>query len=542
MVNLYLMMDSKTRKSHIDEIIYKWAKVSNIDKNSRGNNIDARVMGVYEKITGKPFTWFGRINDNNPNGYVAPLIINSYNEFKSYVYTNLELQTTYKKLSLDLKYQHFNAQTNRYEYKFNSLNQELTKLYEAKKYDDIITLTDTIRKATIYKANYQNSLKTNLITLAKDDGKFLSIILGSVINGTSNSDNLYGTNENEFLIGDKGNDTLNGGNGNDIYSFSKGDDNDTIYDSAGANDTIIFNDIKSSQVKLTRDLADLVITTIDDKGVKTEDSITIQNYFNIVEELGNGVVENIKFSDGVIWDLNEILKNAPIIATDGDDRLTLTNKNDTFDSLGGDDTINGGNGNDTINGNDGDDILHGDNGNDILDGGSGDDTLEGGFGDDVLIGGRGNDILKGGVGNDIYVFDEMFGNDTIINSNHSANLTDVDCIKFNNLSSKDIKLIRDDKDLLLIKINHISIFKSILDRTNSIRVEDFFINDKENSTSLNSLSSIDKIIFSDKILNLQDIKNTVITPTNQDDIIYAYAIGSTISSLDGNDKLYRECR
>ncbi|MDD7422610.1 MAG: hypothetical protein PUK41_04475, partial [Campylobacter hominis] len=46
------------------------------------------------------------------------------------------------------------------------------------------------------------------------------------------------------------------------------------------------------------------------------------------------------------WNLNEILANATIKATDGNDKFYLTPNDDEFNALGGDDTIYAGNGND----------------------------------------------------------------------------------------------------------------------------------------------------------------------------------------------------
>ncbi|HEX6692632.1 MAG TPA: Ig-like domain-containing protein, partial [Burkholderiales bacterium] len=73
-------------------------------------------------------------------------------------------------------------------------------------------------------------------------------------------------------------------------------------------------------------------------------------------------------------------------ATNGDDVLVGTSKNDNIAGKKGDDQISGLAGNDK---------LKGDQGNDLLDGGSGNDRLYGGKGDDRLLGGAGNDVLYG---------------------------------------------------------------------------------------------------------------------------------------------------
>jgi VCBS repeat-containing protein len=73
-------------------------------------------------------------------------------------------------------------------------------------------------------------------------------------------------------------------------------------------------------------------------------------------------------------------------ATNGDDVLVGTSKNDNLSGKKGDDQISGLAGNDK---------LKGDKGNDLLDGGTGNDVLYGGKGDDSLLGGAGNDVLYG---------------------------------------------------------------------------------------------------------------------------------------------------
>ncbi|RMG89643.1 MAG: calcium-binding protein, partial [Chloroflexi bacterium] len=95
------------------------------------------------------------------------------------------------------------------------------------------------------------------------------------------------------------------------------------------------------------------------------------------------------------------------------------------------DIIIGGEGNDIIDGNGGNDILEGGVGNDTMNGGAGDDTVDGGAGDDFVEGGDGNDIIIGGVGNDTlegdsghghdtYIFENDWGNDTIIDTPDST--------------------------------------------------------------------------------------------------------------------------
>ncbi len=98
----------------------------------------------------------------------------------------------------------------------------------------------------------------------------------------------------------------------------------------------------------------------------------------------------------------------------GNDHLAGGYGNDALNGGIGDDTLLGGNDNDKLLGAAGNDALNGGLGNDTLLGGAGNDTLFGGGGNDVLNGGTGNDRLNGGTSADTFVFDENFGQDTIV--------------------------------------------------------------------------------------------------------------------------------
>jgi Ca2+-binding RTX toxin-like protein len=93
--------------------------------------------------------------------------------------------------------------------------------------------------------------------------------------------------------------------------------------------------------------------------------------------------------------LFNIRNGLAVLPTEGDNRRTGTNQNESLDGLGGNDTLLGFGGKDT------------------LLGGMGDDTLDGGAENDTLDGGTGDDLLRGGAGADVFVFTGNFGADTI---------------------------------------------------------------------------------------------------------------------------------
>ena len=496
-INLYLMLNSEDRKKYIDELIYEWAGVSDIDPNSRTTSIDSRIVNVYEKLTGKPFTWHGGSDDANIK-ISANIIKERFDTFKRYVYATIELQTTYFDMDLNLDLMSL-GEDGKLSYKFDALNSKLMRLYKDGKHDEIIKLLGIVRDASAYKPIFQENLKSNLSNFCGNDDKLLSLCLDTYISGTDSNDVINGNYEDNFINGGKGNDTLNGGAGDDTYIFARGDGNDTIYDATG-NDKIKFKEgITPSDISFKRELDKLIISIKGDNGAKN-DSITIQNFFSVNPEIGNNTVRTITFADGTVYDFNKILELTPLSSTDKDDKLYLTDGNDTFDAGLGNDEIWGGNGDDVINGGEGDDTLYGNDGN------------------DTLIGGKGNDRLDGGNGNDTYVFNKGDGADTIIDRGGN------DTIKFNDFSASDISLRREFRDVIITsKVSN-----------DKIIIKDFYDNNG------NAASSIKKIIFNDNsVWDYQTIiNNSSIKATEEDNKFYLSDKDDIFDALGGDDEIH----
>ena len=98
--------------------------------------------------------------------------------------------------------------------------------------------------------------------------------------------------------------------------------------------------------------------------------------------------------------------------------------------------IYGTSGNDSLNGTISNDYISGEAGNDSLYGDAGDDYLTGGAGNDTLDGGAGNDTLYGGDGDDRYLWTLGSGNDTVQDTNGTA-----DTINFGSLNSSDVEFV-----------------------------------------------------------------------------------------------------
>nr|WP_244773330.1 calcium-binding protein [Alysiella crassa]UOP07263.1 hypothetical protein LVJ80_02110 [Alysiella crassa] len=216
-------------------------------------------------------------------------------------------------------------------------------------------------------------------------------------------------------------------------------------------------------------------------------------------------------------------KNTIIYGTSEDDVLkditTWEGKGDeVLLGYAGNDNLRGGFGNDFLIGGEGDDSLDGGTGNDVLVGDDGNDYLNGDNGNDVLIGGLGNDALYGGKGVNTYIFGRHFGQDTINNLDSIG-----DIIRFvEGITLSELSFIRSDNKLIIKHHNNLD----------KITINDFF------SIYHNDFFGIQSIEFDDgTIFSLDDIKAIVQQSTDNDDVLYAYDSGSTLSAGLGNDSL-----
>jgi Ca2+-binding RTX toxin-like protein len=233
-----------------------------------------------------------------------------------------------------------------------------------------------------------------------------------IVDGGGGIDKFVGGAFDDRFTGGTDDDELYGGGGNDSYYYNLGDGHDTIADTGGMLDKIVFGeDITQDDLGFELSGNNLVITINDDNNPANNGSITINSW-----NVASNRIETIEFSD-----------NASSIGTGG---IFTQTTNDEVNSLppwsesspfivdgkGGGDTLTGGAGNDVLNGGAGGDTLRGNGGDDHLLGGDDIDTLYGGAGEDHLTGGSGNDELYGGGDSDAYYYNLGDGNDTITDS------------------------------------------------------------------------------------------------------------------------------
>ncbi len=285
-------------------------------------------------------------------------------------------------------------------------------------------------------------------TLA-DDEQLIGSGANEILRGFQGDDNLFalagddwllGGSGDDYLDGGAGNDTLHAGAGDDRYVFKPGYGEETIDNSGGGLDRLIFADgLTGDKLVFSQSGDDLVIRVSD-----STDRVTVKNWF-----LGGDWQIDYIHPDGAYGipaaQIADLLSEpdfaAVITGTEADDQLAGTADRDQINGLAGADQLSGLAGNDELNGG---------AGNDILDGGAGDDLQYGNAGNDQLGGDAGDDLLDGGAGDDSYVYRPGSGSDTISNTGGGTDwlifTDDITADRLNYLREDDNLIVRVDGD------------------------------------------------------------------------------------------------
>ncbi|RHW77517.1 calcium-binding protein [Colwellia sp. RSH04] len=182
------------------------------------------------------------------------------------------------------------------------------------------------------------------------------------IEGTSESDTLVGDENTNIINGYDGNDvingglkddTLNGGNGDDVYLYELGDGNDVINELEG-NDTLRFGvGITPENISITASDTDMFITLPDGQVVTIIDwrKTTYYTSGGIYRVITESRIEQLEFSDGTVWQDEDIFSNMVIVGVEGDSYIYngSTVFGTHYDMGLGDDDVYGGKGNDVYN-------------------------------------------------------------------------------------------------------------------------------------------------------------------------------------------------
>jgi Ca2+-binding RTX toxin-like protein len=222
------------------------------------------------------------------------------------------------------------------------------------------------------------------------------------LDGGTGADTQLGGAGNDQLGGDPGNDTLIGGLGDDIYVYRPGSGVDTINNSDGGTDWLIFTDDLTAD-RLTYHRFG------DDLQVKVEggdwEMVTVKHWFDGDENK----LSYIQPAGGYGISAATIETMLSPYPADGfDDLVAGTDNADVLNGDATDDQLCGYDGNDQLSGLAGADQLSGDDGDDILSGGTGDDSYVFNLGD-------GNDVISDESGSDTIFFgDEVATNSVAV--------------------------------------------------------------------------------------------------------------------------------
>jgi len=418
-----------------------------------GNTISARnEAGVFNVTEARWRVYL------QPSEGSESLFLESYEELRQQIYTDLALQTRLKPYMDDVS---FTFDATGLHVDFSALQNRLDSLRQLSPEEAFVDLIDLNRMVgqrylsvgwdsqSILKAWFtQEESNTSLIEALVVSGYVFdgNDSAGSVgmdifwgqgddnsFNGASGDDLLFGNDGNDLfsggsgndsldggagddrLFGDAGDDVLNGGEGSDYLSGKSGNDilrggtgdgdiltggtgNDTYLFGAGdGNTTIRNNDNGEDNQDTLRFLEGIEVSDV--RATRSGDDL----HFTL-QSTGEVITVELFFSP-----LTSDYELASIAFFDGTvwDVDTLkalvmvpTDGDDNITGYATDETIHGLGGNDTLIGGGGDDSVFGDTGNDVVHGLDGNDSLEGGIGDDYLSGGVGDDTVHGGEGDD----------------------------------------------------------------------------------------------------------------------------------------------
>ena len=344
--------DPAMRASLLNDIIYRWAGVQDIDPASRaatqiyGNVIgDARKLATLETFLGESYlgTWCWGARDPNPHGQAAPILLNAYDQLAQWVGNQLLAQTLFRPLyeSIGLR---FTPDNQSLEWDVSAVVATLRAQYDANAAQGLaMFISFATNLKTMEEAGTQILAKLRQQGNVQGQGfdLYLAVLGDNLLTGTAGADTLSARAEvdNLFSAG-KGADTLNGGSGADTFIWAKGDGNDIISEVGGTStvvDTLNLLDVNASEARLSRDATNLYVT-IGAEQIK------------VADHFGNAstVLEQIQFSDGRTWGKTE-LEAAPLLylGTTSDDALTGTSQSDAFEGGKGADTLWGGAGGDS---------------------------------------------------------------------------------------------------------------------------------------------------------------------------------------------------
>jgi len=135
-----------------------------------------------------------------------------------------------------------------------------------------------------------------------EGGSGIDVLRGSIanalLNGGADNDTLWGGNGSELYIGGTGNDSINPFSGYDILAFNRGDGQDVVAASTGADNTIsIGGGIRYSDLAFRKSANDLILDT------GAGEQITLQGWYAAA---ANKSVVNLQMIEEAAADFNAV--------------------------------------------------------------------------------------------------------------------------------------------------------------------------------------------------------------------------------------------
>jgi Ca2+-binding RTX toxin-like protein len=302
-----------TVKANVADIMYRWAGTHNNSVVYK-DVLNDKIANTIEKLAGQYSTSF----TNNQ----AKMLSQEWSELLDGITTVLLLDAVSDKMDL-LKVINYDFFQNEFTGSFTALVNNIKTNAPASAgkayYDNYLPIINAVADSqrvsdTDYRAALQGSYWDNTTQ------DVVTLRTQRIFTGTTGNDNLKGTaghdviftvdnfdadtlnSGNDTVEAGKGNDRIGDAGGDDTYIYTIGDGHDTINDAGRSpnQDRIIFNGIKSTDVRLTQYeydglFQDSYFHTTNDLRIEINqgDSILVENYFR------DGYVISVPFSDGI---------------------------------------------------------------------------------------------------------------------------------------------------------------------------------------------------------------------------------------------------
>ncbi|MGV1908198.1 calcium-binding protein [Agrobacterium cavarae] len=496
-------------RSEFENLLFKWAQVSDTPSEARGEYVDGKVVAFLEKYVGSAIF---DTSDNKVSEIFGPAVISTFNSvvdvlaarFLSQAITSAlllgqEAEEVLANPLLPLSLLAYDGNLDRFSGDLDRVVDAIIEHAPPGAHGKLEYYAKIVPNISGLKYEYFNndedlfrSYWLAYFNKRGDDGagilKFAFAMrdTGTVISATDGNDVFKGTRVQDTILMGKGDDTIDGGVHFDTYIYFRGDGNDTINDSDynAVNDMLIFADVSADEVTLVRNGDDVTVVFGESlPGAGNAGSVLLKNTLGFDKGVGN-----IVFSDGTSWDADTI-------------KVMWLSQKST----------------------DGDDVINGFYSKDIISGGAGNDIINAGGRNDTITGGPGQDIIDGGADDDTYIYSRGDGDDTLSDSgwggyNDRLVLTDI--------TSSGVTLMRSGNDL------EVQINESVLGARDhgSVLLKN----------ALGSYTGVDKIVFADgSVLNRDQIRLLLLKESSTDgsDVILGFDSDDSINGRAGDDQI-----